>query len=87
VAVSGSYVMNSYTTFAAESGRKLRWRSYFTFVLSGVAGAIGNTVALVVGSHFMPVVAAKICAIAVSFLINFSISHLIVFRPARGEGA
>ncbi len=26
VAVSGSYVMNSYVTFAAESGRKLRWK-------------------------------------------------------------
>ena len=29
VAVSGSYVMNSYVTFAAESGRKLRWKAFF----------------------------------------------------------
>ncbi len=35
VAVSGSYVMNSYVTFAAESGRRLRWRAYGTFVASG----------------------------------------------------
>jgi len=28
VAVSGSYVMNSFITFAAESGRQLRWRAY-----------------------------------------------------------
>ena len=27
-AVTGSYVMNSMTTFAAESGRKLTWRAY-----------------------------------------------------------
>ena len=43
VAVTGSYVMNSYTTFARESGRKLRWRDYGTFVVSGIAGVIANT--------------------------------------------
>src|SRR6478735_4052163 len=46
VAVSGSYVMNSLTTFARESGRELRWRSYGTFVFSGVAGVIANTKAV-----------------------------------------
>src|SRR5258706_15150759 len=43
IAVSGSYVMNSFVTFAAESGRQLRWRSYGAFVASGVAGVIVNT--------------------------------------------
>ncbi len=43
VAVSGSYVMNSFITFAAESGQKLRLRDYGTFVASGVAGVITNT--------------------------------------------
>ena len=38
VAVSGSYVMNSLTTFARESGRELRAKAYFTFVISQVAG-------------------------------------------------
>jgi hypothetical protein len=38
VAVSGSYVMNSKITFAAESGRKLGARTYFGFVLTQVAG-------------------------------------------------
>ena len=51
VAVSGSYVMNSFITFAAESGGKLRWRSYGTFVASGVAGVIANTAVLVVASY------------------------------------
>jgi len=37
VAVTGSYIMNSSITFAAESGRKLRWRDYLTFVVSGIA--------------------------------------------------
>ena len=40
VAVTGSYVMNSSVTFAAESGRKLRWRAYAAFVVSGVPEAI-----------------------------------------------
>src|SRR2546429_10033134 len=37
VAVSGSYVMNSYDTFAGESGWQLRWRAYDAFLASGVA--------------------------------------------------
>ena len=36
IAVTGSYVMNSMTTFAAESGRKLRLKSYATFLLAQV---------------------------------------------------
>src|SRR5690349_134576 len=44
VAVSASYVMNSFTTFAAESGRKLRWRAYGAFVVSGVAGMLASTI-------------------------------------------
>jgi len=80
VAVSGSYVMNCFVTFAAESGRVLRWRAYGAFVLSGVAGVIANTTTLVVASYWMPVLAAKIVAIAASFVVNFSLSHLVVFR-------
>lgn len=85
VAVSGSYVMNSYTTFAAESGRTLKWRSYATFVISGIAGVIGNTATLVAASYVMPVLAAKLCAILVSFLINFTLSHFVVFRTDKTE--
>src|SRR5262249_7560497 len=47
VAVSGSYVMNCFITFAAESGRQLRWRAYGAFVASGVVGVIANTTVLV----------------------------------------
>ena len=34
VAVSGSYVMNTLTTFARESGRELRTKAYFAFMIS-----------------------------------------------------
>lgn len=80
VAVSCSYVMNSYITFAAESGGKLRWRSYGTFVASGIAGVIANTAVLVAASFWIPVIAAKLLAILASFVVNFSLSHFVVFR-------
>ncbi len=84
VAVSGSYVMNCYITFAAESGRQLRWRAYGAFVASGVAGVITNTAVLVLASRWMPVPAAKLLAIAASFVVNFSLSHFVVFRSRAG---
>lgn len=80
VAVSGSYVMNSLTTFAAESGRQLRLKAYLGFVASGIAGVVANTTALVVAAQFLPVVAAKAIAILVSFVVNFSLAHFVVFR-------
>ena len=85
VAVSGSYVMNSSITFAAESGRKLRWRAYFTFVLSGVAGWLANTATLLVAAEILllPVWLAKAVAILASFVVNFSLSHFVVFRVRR----
>jgi putative flippase GtrA len=83
VAVSGSYVMNSLTTFARESGRELRARAYANFVLSQVAGLVANTTTVVVASYFMPVLIGKILAIGASFLVNFSLSHFIVFRKHK----
>jgi putative flippase GtrA len=85
VAVSGSYVMNSYVTFAAESGRQLRWRAYLAFVASGIAGVITNTTVLVIASYWVPIVLAKLLAIGASFLVNFALSHFVVFRPRAGQ--
>jgi putative flippase GtrA len=85
VAVSGSYVMNSYVTFAAESGRELRWRAYLAFVASGIAGVITNTTVLVVASYWVPVILAKLLAIGASFVVNFALSHFVVFRPRTGQ--
>jgi putative flippase GtrA len=82
VAMSGSFVMNSFVTFAAETGRKLRWRAYFAFAGSGIAGWIANTATLLVLAQILllPVLIAKAAAILVSFVVNFSISHFVVFR-------
>jgi putative flippase GtrA len=83
VAVSGSYVMNSFITFAAESGRRLTIRAYLAFVASQVLGLIAATTTLVLCAMVMPVLYAKLVAIGVSFLVNFSISHFVVFRNPK----
>lgn len=80
VAVSFSYGMNTFITFGPESGRILRWRDYATFAASGIAGMVCSTATLVVLSYFLPVVVAKLISILVSFVINFSLSHFVVFR-------
>jgi putative flippase GtrA len=83
VAVSGSYVMNSYFTFARESGRKLSWRAYFTFAASGILGLIADTTTLLVASRFLPIMLAKIVAIGAGFVVNFSMSNFVVFRARK----
>jgi putative flippase GtrA len=95
VAVTGSYVMNSFITFAAESGRQLKWRGYATFLASGIVGLVANTATLKIVSillspffsqvlipHLPPanVLIGKVFAIGVSFVVNFSMSHFVVFR-------
>jgi putative flippase GtrA len=87
VAVSCSYAMNSLITFAAESGRQLRWRDYGKFVASGVAGVLANTTTLLIAAYFLPVIVAKLLAILASFMVNFSLSHFVVFRPRRRDDA
>jgi len=88
VAVSGSYVLNSSITFAAESGRKLRWRDYVAFVVSGIVGLIANTATLIMAAQvlLLPVWFAKALAVLASFVVNFALSHFVVFRPRGSSG-
>jgi len=83
VAVSFSYMMNSMVTFGPESGRVLRWRDFATFAASGVAGMVSSTATLFALSFVMPLAAAKLLSIAVSFAVNFSLSHFVVFRTRK----
>ena len=88
IAVTGSYILNSTITFAHESGRRLTAKSYFNFALSQVAGFLANTgtVWCLVELANVPAWAAKVAAIAVSFAVNFSLSHLLVFRARDPSG-
>ena len=89
LAVTFSYAMNSFITFGPESGRVLRWRDYASFAASGVAGMVTSTATLLALSYFIPVLLAKLASILVSFAVNFSLSHFVVFRkraPRRNAG-
>src|SRR3954471_855710 len=81
VANTGSYVMNSLITFSAETGGRLRFKDYAGFVGSGIVAVTASTITVVIAAKFMPVWAAKGIAILVSFAVNFSITHFVVFRP------
>jgi putative flippase GtrA len=105
VAVTGSYVMNSMITFAAESGRKLALKAYGSFLLAQIAGLLANTATIYVvaavvpllwrllfgpdapldwrGHAIDPVLVGKVLAIGASFLVNFTLSHFVVFRVRR----
>ena len=86
VAVSFSYVMNSVITFATESGRKLTLKAYLGFVAAGVFGFVASSIVLVLAAPHTSILIAKLLAIGVSFGVNFSMSHFVVFRgrpPAR----
>ncbi len=86
IANTGSYVMNSFTTFSAETGGKLRLKHYAGFVGSGIVAVTASTITVVIAAKFMPVWGAKAIAILVSFAVNFTITHFVVFRP-KSEGA
>ena len=85
IAVSSSYILNSTITFAAESGRKLHWPAYFTFVATGIAGWFANTAALLIAADVLlfRLWLAKLLAVLASFIVNFSLSHFVVFRVRR----
>jgi putative flippase GtrA len=86
IANTGSYVMNSFTTFSAETGGKLSLKHYAGFVGSGIVAVTASTITVVIAAKFMPVWGAKAIAILVSFAVNFSITHFVVFRT-KGERA
>lgn len=86
VAVSVSYLMNSLITFAAESERKIALRTYLGFMASGAAGLMAGTAALLTAATFLPVLIAKLVAIVVSFVLNFSLSHFVIFPPRATRG-
>lgn len=98
VAVTGSYVMNSFTTFSAETGGRLRLKDYAGFVASGIVAVTATTITVLLVDTYLPVLVpwtavsklgsitvatavAKGVAIVVSFVVNFTLTHFVVFRP------
>jgi putative flippase GtrA len=83
VAVSLSYILNTLTTFRAETGRVLRRKDYFSFVASGILGVVATTVTLVVLSLYVQVITAKLASILAGFAVNFAMTNFVVFRAKR----
>jgi putative flippase GtrA len=79
-AVTGSYVLNSKITFKRESGGTLTWKQYASFAAAGLFGMAANTLTVLVLKLFMPLLIAKLVAIGVSFVINFTIARFFVFK-------
>ena len=51
-----------------------------TIAGTNMASLSPNTTTVLVASYFMPVLVGKLLAIGASFLVNFSLSHFVVFR-------
>jgi putative flippase GtrA len=81
--VTSSYVINS---FSVESGGRLTLREYMTFAASQVGGLVANATAVILVSSALTVPIAKLLALVVGFAVNFSVSHLVVFRRGRSLG-
>jgi putative flippase GtrA len=45
---------------------------------------VASTATLFALSYVMPLLPAKLISILVSFVVNFSLSHFVVFRPRSG---
>lgn len=80
VAVTVSYFLNTWITFRAESGRVFTLKNYLSFAASGILGVIVTTATLVVLSHYIPVLMAKIVSTFSGFVVNFAMAHFVVFR-------
>jgi putative flippase GtrA len=83
IAASGSYLMNCLITFAAESGGKIGLRTYLGFLASGVAALMAGTAVLLIAARLAPVLVAKLVAVVASFVLNFSLSHFLIFPPRK----
>jgi putative flippase GtrA len=79
VAVTNSYLLNTMITFAAESGRKLTWRTYGRFVASGTLGLAVEVVSFLVAVRYLPLAVAAIVPIGLAFIANFTMTRFVVF--------
>jgi putative flippase GtrA len=79
VAVTNSYLLNTMITFAAESGRKLTWRTYLRFVASGTLGLTVEVASFLVAVRYLPLALAAIVPIGLAFVANFTMTRLVVF--------
>jgi putative flippase GtrA len=97
----GSYVMNAFTTFSAETGGRLSLRHYAGFVGSGLVAVTASTIAVELAAKFLPalaptlgevrlgtVTAAVAIAKAIAILVSFAVNFSIThFVVFRAGGS
>jgi len=86
-AITSSYAMNTKFTFGKETGGVLSARRYLHFAASGIVGAIIATGVLVLLAPFAGIPIAKLTSVIAAFVLNFSMSHFIVFRGRKIDSA
>lgn len=79
-----SYFANSRWTFAGRKERRNIW-DFVRFQIVNLIGLALATTVLVVLAGYMPVLLAKLCAIAVSFTWSFSVLNLVVWPKQREQ--
>lgn len=84
VAVSNSYLLNTWFTFARESGRRFGWSTYLRFVASGTVGLVVEVGSFLLAVRVLPLALAAIVPIGLAFLVNFTMTRVVVF-PGRDE--
>lgn len=77
-----SYFANSRWTFAGRKERRNAW-DFVRFQVVNLIGLALATTVLVILAAYIPVLLAKLCAIAISFAWSFSVLNLVVW-PKRG---
>jgi putative flippase GtrA len=73
-----SYFANSRWTFAGRKEQRNVW-DFVRFQIVNLIGLALATTVLVILAGYMPVLLAKLCAIAVSFIWSFSVLNLVVW--------
>lgn len=79
VAVSNSYLFNTLFTFAAESGGRLSWPTYWRFVASGTVGLAIEVLSFLFAVRYLPLSLAAIVPIGLAFVANFAMARIFVF--------
>lgn len=81
LAVVNSYVCNKTWTFGDR--RPSRMEDGVKFLLVAICGLVTGSAVIALAAQFMPALAAKACAVAATFVVNYWASARYVFVPLR----
>lgn len=80
VAVTNSYFMNKYFSFAHHKEKRISMAEFVIFVTASIATLSLSTAILVLGEPYLPVLYLKIIAAIITPLLNFLIYRFVIFQ-------